>query len=563
MDSTSPTGSIKIDDDASYTNSISVTLSLSAIDSESGVAQMQFSNDDTNWSTAEPYAITKSWTLSTGGGTKTVYVKYKDAAGNWSIAYSDTIILITPAPPVAQFAANPTGGVYPLTVTFANNSIGDITSYSWDFGDGGTSTEVNPGHTYTQAGSYTVTLTATGPGGSNIELKENYIHVTVQNAPSIDSASISPDKVFIPGGATADVQFTASYTNWQDPDGPEIHPLYRWYLNYNAIIGATASTAVLGVSPGDGVHCVIVPYDGIDRGIPVESTHAWIYEGVTVSPQGSIQAAIDTAPEGYTVYILKGKYEENLCINGKNLHLFGEDVDNTIIKGNISLSDSDSAIESLSVLYNRGEYVTYSNPNYTNFKLLTDAGITAINSEIGITSCIIMPNPDVFGTTKFGKGIQVWNLYGSEDIMPLVQNNLILNADTGIYLYSQAFGGAILGEIKNNTLDMNKYGIVLRMHKENPMILRNIITRSTDAVHLIYNSLLTERLFKIGNNCFGLGAFSNERNIWCDTLQAEQLTLPDAHGNMIEDPEYYDPDNLDYMPQNPDCVDTRKGCRLE
>ena len=56
-------------------------------------AQMQFSNDNFTWSDPENYATTKNWTLSSGDGTKTVYVKFKDAAGNWSDVFSDTIIL--------------------------------------------------------------------------------------------------------------------------------------------------------------------------------------------------------------------------------------------------------------------------------------------------------------------------------------------------------------------------------------------------------------------------------------------------------------------------------------
>jgi len=99
-DVTPPTGTIKINNDSQYTKSTSVTLKLSAVDSGSGMgsgAQMQFSNDNITWSTPEAYATTKTWTLVSGEGQKTVYVKYKDVAGNWSQGFSDTIILdITP-----------------------------------------------------------------------------------------------------------------------------------------------------------------------------------------------------------------------------------------------------------------------------------------------------------------------------------------------------------------------------------------------------------------------------------------------------------------------------------
>ena len=59
----------------------------------------------------------------------------------------------------ADFTATPTRGAPPLTVQFTNTSAGDFTTSQWDFGDGGTSTETNPTHTYTVPGTYAVTLT--------------------------------------------------------------------------------------------------------------------------------------------------------------------------------------------------------------------------------------------------------------------------------------------------------------------------------------------------------------------------------------------------------------------
>jgi len=56
---------------------------------------MQFSNDGVSWSGEENSATSKTWTLTTGEGLKTVYVQYKDNAGNWSASVSDTIIMDT------------------------------------------------------------------------------------------------------------------------------------------------------------------------------------------------------------------------------------------------------------------------------------------------------------------------------------------------------------------------------------------------------------------------------------------------------------------------------------
>jgi len=101
-DTTPPTGSIKINNNAQYINSNTVTLNLSAVDNSggTGLSQMRFSNDNTTWSTSESYAATKSWELASGDGTKTVYVKFKDVAGNWSQSYSDVIILDTIVPDI-------------------------------------------------------------------------------------------------------------------------------------------------------------------------------------------------------------------------------------------------------------------------------------------------------------------------------------------------------------------------------------------------------------------------------------------------------------------------------
>lgn len=86
--------------------------------------------------------------------------------------------------PVANFSASPTSGTAPLTVGFRSTSSGTITAYSWDFGDGGTSTSANPSHTYKSAGTYSVTLTTTGPGGSSAYRAADYITVSADGGSS-------------------------------------------------------------------------------------------------------------------------------------------------------------------------------------------------------------------------------------------------------------------------------------------------------------------------------------------------------------------------------------------
>jgi len=98
LDTAAPSGSVTINSGAAYSNTTSVTLALSATDAGSGLSQMRFSSNGTTWNAWESYAASKSWTLSTGDGTKTAYVQFKDGAGNSSTSQSDTIVLDTAAP---------------------------------------------------------------------------------------------------------------------------------------------------------------------------------------------------------------------------------------------------------------------------------------------------------------------------------------------------------------------------------------------------------------------------------------------------------------------------------
>jgi len=81
--------------------------------------------------------------------------------------------------PLADFSATPTSGQVPLEVQFTDQSVpieGTITNWTWDFGDGGTSTEQSPTHTYEVYGVYTVSLTVVDDNGmGGTETKEDYI----------------------------------------------------------------------------------------------------------------------------------------------------------------------------------------------------------------------------------------------------------------------------------------------------------------------------------------------------------------------------------------------------
>jgi PKD repeat protein len=120
-------------------------------------------SDLTGSQTLKAYA---SSTAYDGGSTVTHYV-YVDHF------YFDS----DAASPDVSFTASPTIGTPPLAVQFNDTSSEDPTSWSWDFGDGYTSTDQNPEHTYDSAGTYTVSLEATNEGGSDTETKTDYITI--------------------------------------------------------------------------------------------------------------------------------------------------------------------------------------------------------------------------------------------------------------------------------------------------------------------------------------------------------------------------------------------------
>jgi len=110
-------------------------------------------------------------------GTYTVTLAVQNADGDIDVEEKRYFINVTSPPPVAEFEAMPTDGDAPLAVDFTSTSSGTIYTWEWDFGDGQTGYGEVTSHTYYEPRDYTVTLTISGPGGSDIETKTSYISV--------------------------------------------------------------------------------------------------------------------------------------------------------------------------------------------------------------------------------------------------------------------------------------------------------------------------------------------------------------------------------------------------
>ena len=105
-------------------------------------------------------------------------------------------------PPAAGFSGTPTSGAAPLLVTFTDASTGNITNWLWNFGDGHSVTNTSNAsvnNTYASAGTYNVSLTVTGPNGTNTVTKTGYIAVSSGTPPTFTSENFSGGKFVISG----------------------------------------------------------------------------------------------------------------------------------------------------------------------------------------------------------------------------------------------------------------------------------------------------------------------------------------------------------------------------
>lgn len=98
LDRVKPTGTLSINSDNAYANSINVTLNLLGSDNRSGVDKVRFKNVGGAWSEWEDYSEAKSFELLPGDGLKEVRVQFMDQAGNISLNAIDTITLDTVLP---------------------------------------------------------------------------------------------------------------------------------------------------------------------------------------------------------------------------------------------------------------------------------------------------------------------------------------------------------------------------------------------------------------------------------------------------------------------------------
>ena len=113
--------------------------------------------------------------------------------------HADISLGSVPSAPTSSFTSSVTSGQAPLEVSFTDTSTGSPTSWAWDFGDGATSTERNPAHTFTAAGEFTVRLIASNAAGAGTTATRT-VSVT---APPTGSGSVTTVSSSTAGSTTA------------------------------------------------------------------------------------------------------------------------------------------------------------------------------------------------------------------------------------------------------------------------------------------------------------------------------------------------------------------------
>lgn len=184
--------------------------------------------------------------------TFTVSLRVSGPGGSDSLAQND-LIIVKEVGPVAEFAADTTLGILPLSVQFVDQSTGPIDSWLWEFGDDSSSTEQNPLHMYQRADTFAVKLSVSGPGGNDVRIRENYI--IVNHPQPVADFSADTTSGYFPLQVTFEdlSQGPVTSWNWEFGDGEsstEQHPVHIYenpgLYNVNLVVtgpGGADSTA--------------------------------------------------------------------------------------------------------------------------------------------------------------------------------------------------------------------------------------------------------------------------------------------------------------------------------
>jgi PKD repeat protein len=372
-------------------------------------------------------------------------------AGADTLTRNNYIRVFEPAP-VADFTADPTAGPAPLTVNFTDLSTGSITMWEWDFGDGGISFAQNPSHVYTRADQFTVTLTVTGPGGTDTRIREDYITVTAGDPDTILVYNINdPTTAGVPSNVTVEIrdQFDNRVTQYagivrftsDDPGNDSLPPDYTFVptidegihtffdgvtlvtvgereVRVNELGNPTlyGSQSDITVQPNDPASVVITPGDTVD--VTVGASRVFTAE---------VNDAWNNAIEGQRIDIfLKGIVYGSLSENPADPNpTFGSET------SRYGFSDSNGQITVLYTAPNEADRYDVLDAQSQPYVPSNQVDDVVIHSDPGgATKLVILPTSEIITTanTPFDITIEAQDDFGNLD--PLDNSNVLLESSS-------------------------------------------------------------------------------------------------------------------------------------
>ena len=327
-------------------------------------------------------------------------------------------------PPVANFTVSPVTGDVPLSVTLTSTSTGVITSYLWDFGDSTTSTERSLSHIYNILGTFNVTLTVTGPGGT--DKKEMINCISVVFGGKINKAYSGAETIPVNEPLVLHAELTANdFTS------------YSWLCDSDEFAGGTVSegageTITLTDSINmeehasvftPGIHEIQLKAANDNLDVTL-SSEPFTITVLAVRDSSVIQAALNAAPIGGTVMIDPGVYvfsSDLLIKRNVTIKALDPNPDHTIFKlGNYRIFIKDGQF------YNQNE-VYYQLLKYLNNVVIdgvtirgyrgthTEGAIQNYSGGLTLRNCKIIDN----------QGIRVSAIYSCWMSKLYLENTLI------------------------------------------------------------------------------------------------------------------------------------------
>jgi beta propeller repeat protein len=275
-------------------------------------------------------------------------------------------------PLVADFTVNITQGEFPLTVAFTDTSSGQIEGWHWDFGDGNSSVEQNPVHTYVFPGSYSVILN---------------IHNQRQRDGILKGDLISVGSVPVPQFSVNQTSGPAPLAVWFTDESSGLPTEWKWEFGD-------------GGSSGEQNPSYIYQKAGVFNVSLVVSN---VYGNATIMKQQLISIMDGT----YQTCLLPSEgIEINNTGSGPILHI------NTSSSGNCSFDPviNPGLISSIPDIASGIAQISFLSQEGTEFSYLDSETITGLLDRVSVTSCDVVPknfSHNVGNTSRFNFSVSM------------------------------------------------------------------------------------------------------------------------------------------------------------